>query len=179
MKDARLIITILISLVLSLAVVMVSFNLAPSWSQYARTLEEPLLFATLISVSFVFLIKSYSHDSRDLKLFNVFGMNVRNKHLNKFTSVCFALVLVFPVTHPYAWISNAHLVFTALAIGSAYVEMGFYSRTLLSYIGIGLGAALFFIAYLLKLYTVGLGELFATIPIAIFTIYNIKKISNI
>lgn len=178
MKDARLIITTLISLTIVLAVVMVSLNIAPSWSQYARTMEEPLLFATLISISFVHLIKAYSFSDREFKLFNVIGMNVRSKHMNKATAILFALVLVFPVTHPNEWISNLHLVFTGLAIGSAYLEMGFYSRSLLSYVGIGLGVSLFCIAYFLGVYTVGMGELLAATPIAMFNLWYLKRVRN-
>ena len=178
MKDARLIITSLIGLVLTLSVTMVSLNLAPSWSQYARTLEEPLLFATLISIFTTYLIRAYSFKDRGFKLFNVFGMDVKCKHMNKATAALFALVLVFPVTHPYGWISTLHLIFTGLAIASAYVEIAFYSRSLLSFVGIGLGASLFAIAYFFQVYTVGLGELLAAIPIAFFMLWNIKKVSN-
>tara|TARA_R110002051_G_scaffold323721_1_gene418254 strand:- start:257 stop:469 length:213 start_codon:yes stop_codon:yes gene_type:complete len=69
-------------------------------------------------------------------------------------------------------------VFTALAIGSAYLEVCFYSRTLLAYIGTALAITLFLGAYLLKWYSVGMGELFAASPIAVFILWNIKKIDN-
>lgn len=178
MKDAQLIITFLTGLAISLAVIMVSLNIAPSWSQYARTLEEPLLFATLLSICFTFLIKAYNFKDREFKLFNLFGMNVRVKHLNKATSVFFALVLIFPVTHPYKWIEVSHLIFTGAAIISAYLEIGFYYRSLKSYVLISLGATLFLLSYFLRLYSVGLGELFAALVIAYYTIYSIKLIRN-
>lgn len=179
MKDARLITTFLIGLTLTLATIMVSLNLYPSWSQHARTLEEPILFATLISISFMYLIKSYSFTDRDFRLFSIGKMNVRSKHMNKATSILFALILVFPVTHEYEWISTAHLIFTALAIATAYIEICFYSRSLLAYIGSAAGVIAFLLAYFLNIYTVGMGELLTSIPIAFFSLWYIKKISNV
>ena len=64
MKGARLLVLILNDIALGLATIMVVLNLYPSWSQYAMTLEAPLLTTTLSCISSAFLIRSFTFYDR-------------------------------------------------------------------------------------------------------------------
>ena len=177
MKGAKLITVVLIGIVLVLTVIMVALNLYPSWSQYARSLHEPLLFGALTSISSVFLIRSFTHKKRLRTLFKVFGIEVRLEHLNRATGFFFIGVLCTPVTHPSAWIESAHLVFTFLGIGAAHLELWFYHKGVRKWSAIGgsiIGVAGFLGAFVFHLYTIGMGELIAAIPI-IFQVMATNK----
>ena len=133
MKGARLLVLILNDIALGLATIMVVLNLYPSWSQYARSLEEPLLIATLSCISSAFLIRSFTFYDRRISLFKIRGMEVRIGQLNRVTGFLFIGVLCTPVTHPYSFIQSLHLILTASAIITALLEIVFYNKTKLAY----------------------------------------------
>ena len=166
MKGARLLVLILNNIALSLALLMVVLNLYPSWSQYARSLEEPLLLATLSSISSAFLIRSFTFKDKYVILFKFLGINIRVEHLNRITGFLFIAILCTPVTHPNAIIETLHLIFTGLAILTAILEIIFYNKNKLAYLGAFFAVVGFVLAYFFNLYTIGLGELIVALIIA-------------
>ncbi len=179
MKGERLIISILIKLVLGLTITMVALNLYPSWSQYARSAEEPLLLATLSFISTVFFIRASWHPEQNRKMFNIGKMDVRMEHINRYAGFLFVGILCTPVTHPAWYIQTAHLAFTALAIGVAHSELWFYwpkgkKRNIAISVSL-LGIVGFMAGFVLKLYSTGMGELLAALPIIIHVLLTNKK----
>jgi len=178
MKGAKLIIIILTLLALALATVMVSLNIYPSWSQYARSLEEPLLIATLSAISSIFLIRSFTFRDRFKLLYNIKGVSIRIEHLNRLTGFLFIGVLCTPVTHPVKLIQILHFTFTFVAIVSAFSEIIFYNKNLFSYIASALGFLGFVLAFTTGIYSIGLGELIAASVIAGNILYHRNKIES-
>jgi len=177
MHGARLIIKILVYISFSVAAVMTILNLYPSWSQYARSLEEPLLLLTLGCIASMFLIRSFTHPDKDMLLKRLIW-NIRVEHANRYAGFMFLGVLATPVTHPAWWIETLHMAFTFLAIAWAYVDIAYYYKTKT---GKALGiisacvAAIGMLGGLgLHIWTVGTGELIAAMPIALH-ILNTNK----
>lgn len=180
MKGHRLITVILIGLVLGLTITMVALNLYPSWSQYARSLHEPLLFGTLSAISSVFLIRSFTHYERLKRLFKTWKeKHFRLEHSNRITGFLFIGVLCTPVTHPDWYIESAHLLFTGLAIASAHSELWFYYKKGIKrnalWAGSMIGILGFLGAFAFKIYSIGMGELIAALPIIIHVLATNKE----
>ena len=166
----------LASIAFVIALIMVSLNIYPSWSQHARTLEEPLLFATLLSIINCFMIRSYTAINRDNKVFK----NITVSQLDFTTAIFFSFVLVFPVTHPDKWIEIAHFIFTALAIITAYLNMVLQQTEkmmkIASKFAFVVALALFLIGMLTNWYNVGIGEILVTVALIIH-VYNTKTMA--
>lgn len=179
MKGHRLIIKVLAYLAIVLSSIMVILNLYPSWSQYARTLEEYLLLATLSSISSLFLIRSFTHPEKDRILF-LWPIDVRIEHINRYTGFLFIGVLCTPVTHPEWYINIPHLIFTALAILTAYAQLYFYypNDKILktsSRLSIAIGLMGFAGGYFFDYYSIGMGELIIALTLIIFILTTNKE----
>ena len=177
MKGHRLLIKILSYLAIILAFIMVTLNIFPSWSQFARTLYEPLLFATLSAISSTFLIRSFTHPEERRVLFKIGKMNLRLGHINRLAGFLFIGVLCTPVTHPNKYIVTAHFILTGLALLATYLQLVFYYRIKVdktkfwaAMIGTVLGIGGFLGAFVFNLYPVGLGEFIAAIPILLLVL---------
>ena len=179
MKGYKLIIKILTVTAFVLIIIMVSLNLHPSWSQYARSLHEPFLLAALSAISGMFLIRSFTHKQRNRVLFTFKKISVRIEHLNRYAGFFFIGVLCTPVTHPEWYIETAHLIFTPLAIGFAHLELWFYYKKGVqrwgSLFGSVIGVLGFLGGLLTNVYTIGMGELLAALPIIIHVLTTNKK----
>ncbi|MBO0323450.1 hypothetical protein J0X14_14170 [Muricauda sp. CAU 1633] len=110
-------------------VAMATLDYAGSWSQYALTALGFLLVITLLPVVFMFWERALQHPRR-YDVFYKIGLNIRLEHLNRFTAICFGLVLATPVTYTEMfdnwvgiWITNLHLLFTGLAVAGIYFEV--------------------------------------------------------
>lgn len=173
MKGHMLITLILIAITLALTIIMVALNLYPSWSQYARSLHEPLLFGALTSISSTFLIRSFAHFQRLEE--RIWGM--RQEHIDRMTGFLFIGVLCTPVTHPAWYIETAHLIFTASAIGSAYLGLvtARPHGKLAAWVSFAVGVGGFLGAFIFHLYSIGMGELIAAIPISIYVLATNKS----
>lgn len=68
------------------------------------------------------------------------------------------------------------MVFTGLAILTAYSEIIFYNKNKFSYIGSAVGIVGFLLAFILNFYSVGLGELIAALVISFNIIFHLNKI---
>jgi len=178
MKGARLLVLILNDIALGLATIMVVLNLYPSWSQYAMTLEAPLLTTTLSCISSAFLIRSFTFYDRQISLFKIRGMEVRIGQLNRVTGFLFIGVLCTPVTHPHSLIQSLHLILTASAIITALLEIVFYNKTKLAYLGAGVAVVGFLLAYVHEVYSIGLGELIVALIIAFNIWWHRRKIKQ-
>lgn len=150
-----------------LVLVMVSLNLYPSWSQYARTLEEPLLLGCLVSIIWAFISRSFKALNRNVKVY----INVKVKQLDMLSALFFSLVLVFPVTHSAKWIEVFHFVFTALAIIVTYINLVLQQSEKMIKLATKISFVFGFVAFMLglftNLYNVGIGELIVSVPILI------------
>jgi len=179
MHGHRLIIVVLITLTLFLTSLMVILNLHPSWSQYARSLHEPILLAALSAISSTFLIRSFTHPHKNGKLFGLGKITVRMEHINRYTGFFFIGVLCTPVTHPAWYIESAHLLFTGLAILTAYSQLVFFYESglgrILAVVGTVVGIGGFLIGFLTKWYSTGMGELIAAVPIVVFVLSTNKE----
>ena len=169
---------LLASIAFTLGIIMVALGLNPSWSQYARTLEEPLLLATLFCIATAFLVRYFKADNRN----DVILWKCETKHFDLLTYIFFGLVLITPVTHPNEIIQGAHFVFTGLAILTPYIALVAQQKdrllkisTLLSVV---FGAAGFLFGFLTPIYTTGEGELIAAFPLAIHIWFTKIKASK-
>jgi len=156
---------------------MVVLNIFPSWSQFARTVYEPLLFATLSAISSLFLIRSFTHPDQRRTLFKLGKMEVRLGQINRLAGFLFIGVLCTPVTHPNEYIKIAHFIFTGLALLATYLQLAFYydkknnkTKFWAAILGTVLGIGGFLGAFVFKLYPVGLGEFIAAIPILLLVL---------
>lgn len=142
-----------------LAIIMVALNLYPSWSQYARTLEEPLLLGCLWSISATYMLRSQRAINRNMDIIKSYSV----KDLDVLTSVFFGLVLCTPVTHSDAWIQTAHYIFTGLAVLTAYLNLVLQqtdkAMKIATKISFGLALVIFPVGLLTDLITVGMAEL--------------------
>lgn len=170
MKGPKLIINILISIAISCIFLMVCLNLYPSWSEYARSYEEQLLFLTLGSIYGMYLLRSQTFENRERILFyKPVKANVRQ--VNIWTAFMFFGILATPVTIGNPITEILHYVFTISAILFAYAGIlnyyvGTRSRTIskisLLFPLLGMVGGKFF-----GLWTVGVGELIAAFPVVI------------
>jgi len=180
MKGARLLVLILNDIALGLATIMVVLNLYPSWSQYAMTLEAPLLLATLSCISTSLIIRGFTfYDRRqNLFFFPFTKMEVRVGQLNIISGFLFIGVLCTPVTHPFWLIPILHLIFTPAAIITALLDVVFYNKTKLAYLGAGVAVVGFLLAYVHEVYSIGLGELIVAFIIAFNIWWHRRKIKQ-
>lgn len=166
MHGHKLIIKFLIGITLVLATIMVALNLYPSWSQYALTYEEPLLLATLSSISSALLIRSFTHTEKDRILLKVLGINLRLEHINRIAGFVFIGVLCTPVTHKSEIIQMLHNILTGLGMFLVHLELWtYYKNKKVAIIASLIGIIGFLLAFLFGLYSIGLGEILVTLPV--------------
>jgi hypothetical protein len=138
-----------IAFILGFIMTVLAFN--PSWSQYADTFNEYLLYMCLGAIIMAFM-----------------------KRLNKYdevTAVMFIMVGAFSVNSTVKWVEIAHLIFTGLAIVSAYISL-IANQTdkmmrLSSYIALGMATVLFLGGYFFSWYAVAVAELIVSVPLLI------------
>ena len=189
MKGYRVWTIVFVVLVLCTTTTMVVLNIAPSWSQYALTAFSSLLLATLYSISVLYRDRSWLHPNKDVFLFKVFGFDFTQGQWNRVISVIFALIMFTPVTlldlYPEAkalwsgFLVIMHYVFTGAGLVVAYLGIYFYYRTNWSKKGIYLFfmivcALSFGLSFITDLYTVGLGEIIASLPPIVFVLSTNK-----
>lgn len=150
---------------------------ALSWSQNHLFQTDYLLYATLSGIMSTFLIRSFQHNRKDRMMFRIVW-NIRQRHWNRLTALLFACVMFFGVNHD-GLIGTLHLVFTGVAIASAYVGMVWYYqvRTVRSHgaiLGAACGVLGFLFAYLTPFLTTAEGEMIAAIPITIYVFSTTK-----
>jgi hypothetical protein len=172
MKGYPLIIKILIISAFAIGVVMAALNLHASWSQYSGFDADPLLYSCLFLISQSFMVISFSHQQKKLKLFNAFGVDVRFEHVAIFTAFMFGGIITFSVNSPVKYVELAHLLFTALGIVSGYILLLFYAKTktarLWTYVAVAFGLIGFAVGYFFKVYSVAWAEVIASAPLAVF-----------
>ena len=139
----------LIGFILGFAMTCLGFN--PSWSQYADTYNEFLLYLCLGSISIAFI--------------------KRGKKYDEITSIFFILIGAFSVNSPIKIVENLHMVFTALAIISAYVGLINHAKDNImkqsAYISLGTSVLLFSFGYLFNWYSIAIAELLVSTPLII------------
>ena len=174
---------VFIILVLFTTTTMVVLNVAPSWSQYALTALSSLLLATLYSISVLYRDRSWLHPHRDVFLFRIGKWEFNQGQWNRVISVIFALIMFTPVTlldfYPEAkalwsgFLVFMHYVFTGAGLLAAYLGIHFYYRGQLSirikYLVFMIVCALGFgFSFITDWYTVGVGEIIASLPPIVF-----------
>lgn len=177
MSGYRLRLVILVGLALAVASLMVVLNLFPSWSQYARSVFESLLFITLASIFAAFWDRASNHPEKERQLFRIFGVTVRMEHLDRFIAIMFVLVLATPVT--LQGMKIPHFIATGLAAAGSFFHMIFYYRQgqklLWNILGAILGVAAYLLGLLTNLYPTGVGELIFAAIMAIHILSTNKK----
>ena len=177
MSGPRLIIKILTWMALVLTTTMVSLNIYPSWSQYARSLEEPLFLYAISAMMSIFLIRSLSHVSRYRTIFKK-PLDIRIEHTNRWAGFMFMGIIGTPVTHPNIVIQVFHFAFTILAILFCYAEIVKYykqrSTKRLAWVGFGCAVVGMVVGAFTNAWTTGVGELIAATPIAIHVLNTNK-----
>lgn len=144
--------------------VMTIGRTAFSWSRNHVTDYDFLLYMCLFGISMVFLIRSLFHPLKHKNLFWKFSQG----SWNFIVSMLFACVMFFGVNSPIRIISILHLVFTALAIISAYISMlGYFDKGVKMHAAIlatsvGLGGFMFM--FLWPLFTTAEAEMWAFFP---------------
>lgn len=138
-----------IAFILAFIMTVLEFN--PSWSQYADTYNEYLLYLCLGSIIMAFM--------------------KRNKKLDEVVAVMFVLVGAFSVNSPLKWVEITHLIVTGLAILFAYVGLILRQddrlSSLSSYIALILAVICFTGGYFFNWYAVAISELIVSVPLLI------------
>lgn len=134
-----------------LAFLMTVLNYAPSFSQLADTMHEYLLYGFLGSVVMAFM--------------------KRNELFDEATAFMFIMVGVFSVNSTSSTIEILHLIFTGLAIITAYISL-IVNQTdkimkISSYASFGVGALLFSFGYFFNWYSVAVSELLVSTTLLI------------
>ena len=184
MSGSKLITVILTALALILTAILVIVNVTPSWSQYALTAFVPAFNVAISSMSTIFFLRDKDHIARRHVLLSPFNVDIRISQLSRFTGFMFLGILATPVTYAEMFptadlggvIKFLHFAFTFLAIGSAYLQFIYYNKNISTYIYSGIGVLGFVIGFFTDLYTIGVGEMFAAIPIAYFIFNDINSI---
>ena len=166
---------ILGAIALSLAILMISLGLYPSWSQYARELEEPLLLGCLFSIASAFLIRSKDALNRN----DVILWDCETKFFDVLSFVFFGLILVTPVTHPNSTIEIVHFIVTGCAILISYTALIAQQTSKLmklsSILSVVLGGGGFLVGFFTAYYSTGEGELIAAFPLAVHIFFTKTK----
>ena len=171
MKGPRLTINILVSIAILFISVMVALNLHDSWSEYARSYHEQLLFITLTSIMAIFFIRAYNYKrwQRTL-LMRPYRMNVRQANI--WTAFMFMGVICTPVTIGFTWVEVLHYTFTIAGILFAYADVCFFYKDrvpkILSRVSFFLFAVFGMVGgKFLGLWSLGTGEFMAALPIIV------------
>jgi len=173
MKRAILNVRILTAISLVLGLLMAVLNLYPSWSQYAGTMHDPLLYSTLVCISSLFMISGFTNPNKEVEITKIWLLG-RITLGQCFIAVAylFGTVITFSVNNPSKIIEALHLAGTGSAILFGYVAMVTYHRSkraqLIALIGAIVGILGFVGGFVLKIYSVAWGEVVAAIPLAIF-----------
>lgn len=174
MKGPRLIINVLTAIAVSLIMAMISLNIYPSWSQYARSLEEPMFLLAMSCISSLFLIRSLSLPQRYQVIYSRPRI-IRLEHLSRYAGFFFMGIIATPVTHPSKIIQVLHFVFTILAILFCYFEiLGYYrgERIFLKWAATAAMVIGMVLGFFTDLYTLGVGETIAAMPVMVHVIYT-------
>ena len=139
----------IIAFVLGFIMAVLAFN--PSWSQYADTSNEYLLYLCLGAIVMAFM--------------------KRGQKFDEITAVMFIMVGVFSVNSENKTIEILHLIFTGLAIISAYVSLIANQTDPMmiksSYVALGTALVLFLGGYFFSWYAVAIAELLVSVPLLI------------
>lgn len=179
MKGLKLNINICILLAFALGLVMAVLGIYESWSQHAGNAEDPMLYATLVFISFAFLMSSFAHPERYREITKVKGVSLRLEHFHRMTAYFFGGVIAFSVNSSFGFIETLHLLFTGLSIASGYFAMILYSESrkskILTLVGFVLGVGGFLAAFLFKAYSIAWGEVIAAAPLAAWMYVTLNK----
>lgn len=138
-----------IAYILAFVMTVLAYN--PSWSQYADTHNEWLLYLCLGAISMAHI--------------------KRNQTFDEITAVMFILVGVFSVNSVVKWVEIAHLVATGLAIISTYISLIVNAKEQMmkvsAYMSLTFGALLFVFGYLFNWYSVAVAELLVSTTLLI------------
>jgi hypothetical protein len=181
MKGPRLIIFATTTIALVFILVMVTLNLAPSWSQYARTELEQLLFVPLACIGAMWFTRAYNHWDKEVVLFK-WPVTADLKQVNVWAGFMFLGIICTPVTIGLWWVELLHYLFTVAGILFAYSEITNYyehkAQNVLAWIGLGLAAAGMLAGYFTDWWTLGVGELIAATPVAIHVLVTNKNVNT-
>lgn len=172
MKDAVYTIKTLILLANLCIAFMVLGGYEESWSQNHTNNYDFFLYGTLTSIVGVFLIRSFTHEFKDVLAFRIFHIDVKERHLNRLVGYLFFGVLCLGVNSGLKWVKTLHLIFTGLAIGAAYLNLYCYQKRKIMKVAaifsavVGIG--MFLWSFLGNTLTIAEGEAFAAIPIIIW-----------
>lgn len=149
-------------------------RIAKSWSQMHMGKYDYLLYAILIPITSIFLIRSMMHPKGGDRLFWI----IRNRHLNAAVAVAFMLVAIFGVNSEIEWVAYTHLIVTGIAIGLSHTNMiAYYDEGIQlngAIVGSCVGILGFLFAFITPFLTTGEGELIAAIPILIWVLSTTK-----
>lgn len=179
MRSAKLNVFIGTALAVSIGFIMAILNLAPSWSQLAGTLHDPLMYGTLGLITVVFITASWEHPKRFKEITKLpKGRGFRLEHSFRYTSYMFLGIIAFSVNSPTWWVETLHLVFTALALFSGYSGLMMYPDTVKGHnwaiAGLVFGIGGFVLGYVFNLWSIGWGEALAALPLGIFMLVTWK-----
>lgn len=180
MKGAKLNIRILTGIAVALGLLMAILNIYPSWSQFAGTAEDPLLYSALFCISSIFMISSFSSENRDREITKIWLINSLSLgQCYRLVAYLFGGVITFSVNSQESIVEIAHLVFTGAAILFGYVALMTYPETkkghLWALIGTIFGVGGFLLAFLFNVYSTAWGEVLAAIPLAAFVNLTFDK----
>lgn len=157
--------------------VMTIGRTAFSWSQNHVTDYDFLLYMCLFGITMTFFLRSLFHVHRHRNLFWKFSQGT----WNFIVSMLFACVMFFGVNSEVKFVSTLHLIFTGLAIVSAYVSMlGYYNKGVRLHgailaTSVGLGGFLFM--FLWPLFTTAEAEMWAAFPLMVW-IFGTNKLKK-
>lgn len=180
MKGLRLNVFIQIYIAIGIGVLMAGLKIAESWSQHHDTDYDSLLYATLLAISFAFLIASFGHPEhkKEITKARLIG-DYRLEHCFRYTAYFFGGVIVFGVNSNVWWVESLHLLFTGLAIASGYIGLILYPTTrkghIWSWVGFAFGVGGFLLGFLFHFWSIAWGEVLAAIPLAVWMIKTYKK----
>ena len=194
MKGARLNILVLIAMTLIGTLILVIASGEPSWSQTALTAYIPIFNIAIMAIIISFFFRDANHTVRNFVLFRIRKMEVRRKHLSRFTGYSIMGVLATPVTYDQVFtqadniwatiIVNLHYIFTGIGILSAFVQFYFYHKKIAGlslsmtkvWFTIIVGLVGFALGFFSSVYTTGVGELIAAVCVAHFVFQDISNI---
>jgi hypothetical protein len=158
---------------------MVTLNLYPSWSQYARSLEEPLFLITMQAMGLLFVLRALTHITR---YWRVIGQDIQQRHMDIVTGLLFFGIVATPVTHPSVVIQVFHFIFTILAIIIIHTQIIIYCHRhegqpwrMLSIFGAAVAVAGMAMGFFTDWITLGVGELLAATAPAVYVLLREKS----
>ena len=154
--------------------VMTVLSFYPSWSQTAGTKEDPLFYATILTIIICFFQASKEHG----KKYTIIGFGKNLGWFLGLSSFLFSGVLVFSVNNELWWVETLHLVFTGLAIAVPYYAMiKFYPNGIMFHgalLSLVVGVLGFLGAFIGGWYNIGIGEFMAATPLVVWLYFSSK-----